>query len=311
MDDLIQARPRLRPGVILRREDAGHRSGRWIIRAPGGRCFLTGEPEAAILALMDGTRTWQELSRAAALEVPALNAPVAALFLRRLAGAGLLANGEELPRPHLSFSARLVIADTSPLLLHLCRLLRRVPPRAGAVGLAVGLAALLIAGAAGVAVQGRHLVAAYAALPIATLSSPERLVTMAILIWLLGLGHEATHALAALMAGCHAAALIMAVAPWRGVTFFAEIPGLALLPRGARVWIAASGPLWDGAVGVGALLLGQLWPARREAAAVLAAAALLRAAWNLLPMPRTDGAYLLTQLVRALVPAPGSAVERR
>lgn len=307
MDDLIQARPCLRPGVILRREDAGHRSGRWIIRAPGGRCFLAGEPEAAVLALMDGTRTWEELSRAAALKVPGLNAAGAARFVRHLVGAGLLANGEDLPRPQLSFSARLVIADTSPLLLPLCRLLRRVPPRAGTVG----LAALLIAGAAGIAARGGRLVAAYAALPIATLSSPERLVTMAILVWLLGLGHEAAHALAALMAGCHAASLGIAVAPWRGVAFFVELPGLALLPRSARVWVAASGPLWDAAAGLGALMLGWIWPASREAAAVLAAAALLRAAWNLLPMPRTDGAYLLTQLARAVLPAPGSAVQRR
>jgi hypothetical protein len=256
---------------------------------------------------MDGTRTWEELSRAAALEVPGLNAPGAAEFVRHLAGAGLLADDGELPGPHLSFSARLVIADTSPLLLPLCRLLRRVPVRAGAVG----LAALLIAGAAGIAAHGDHLVAAYAALPIATLSSPERLVTMAILVWLLGLGHEAAHALAALMAGCRAAALIMAVVPWRGVTFFAELPGLALLPSRARVWVAASGPLWDAAVGVGALLFGQIWPARREAAAVLAAAALLRAVWNLLPMPRTDGAYMFTQLVRALRRARVSTVQRR
>lgn len=306
MDDLIEARPRLRPGVTLRWEDAGQHSGRWIIRAPGGRWFLTGEPEAALLILMDGTRTCEELSKAAALEAPGLNAAWAAGFVRRLACAGLLADDGELPDLRLSFSARLVIAEAGLLLLPLCRLLRRVPARAGAVG----LAALFIAGAAGIAVRGDHLVAAYADLPIAALSSPERLVTMAILVWLLGLGHEAAHALAALMAGCREAALGMVVGPWR-VTFFVEIPGLILLPGRTRVWVAASGPVWDGAVGVGALLMGQLWPAGREAAAVLAAAALLRAAWNLLPMPRTDGAYLLTQLVRALVPAPGSAVERR
>ncbi|MDQ7840794.1 MAG: hypothetical protein RDU83_07170 [bacterium] len=309
MDDLIQARPRLRPGVILRREDAAHGIGRRIIHAPGGRCFLIGEPEAAVLVLMDGTRTVEELSRAAAPDVPGLNAAVAALFVRRLAGAGLLADDGELPRPHLSFSARLVIADTSPLLLPLCRLLRRVPARAGTIG----LAALLIAGAAGIAVRGDRLVAAYAVLPLAALLGPEHLVTMAILVWLLGLGHEAAHAVTALMAGCRAAALGMAVSPWRGVTFFAELPGLALLPRSARVWVAASGPLWDAAAGMGALLLGWIWPASREAAALIAAAALLRAVWNLLPMPRTDGAYLLTQLVRvrAFRRAGVSAVQRR
>lgn len=306
MDDLIEARPRLRPGVTLRWEDAGQRSGRWIICAPGGRWFLTGEDEAALLFLMDGTRTCEELSKAAALEAPGLNAAGTAGFVRRLACAGLLADDGELPNLRLSFSARLVIAEAGLLLLPLCRLLRRVPAQAGAVG----LAALLIAGAAGIAARADRLVAAYADLPIAALWSPERLVTMAILVWLLGLGHEAAHALAALMAGCREAALGMVVAPWR-VTFFVGIPGLALLPRGARVWIAASGPLWDAAVGVGALLLGQLWPAHREAAAVLAAAALLRAVWNLSPMPQTDGAYLLAQLVRAFVPAQGSAVERR
>lgn len=298
MDDLIEARPRLRPGVTLLREDAGQRSGRWIVRAPGGRWFLTGESEAALLALMDGTRRWEELS--------GLDPAGAAEFLRRLGSAGLLADGEESPGLHLSFSARLVIAEAGLLLLPLCRLLRRVPARAGAVG----LAALFIAGAAGIAVRGDHLVAAYADLPIAALSSPERLVALAVLIWLLGLGHEAAHALVALMAGSRAAALGVAVAPWR-VTFFVELPGLALLPSRARAWIAASGPLWDAAVGSGALLLGQFWPARGEAAAVVAAAALLRAAWNLLPMPQTDGAYLLTQLVRALRPALGSAVDRR
>ncbi len=300
MDDLIQARPRLRPGVHLVREDAGQRSGRWIIRAPGGRCFLTGEPEAALLALMDGTRGWEELSRAAALEVPGLDAAGAAEFLRRLTSAGLLADDGESPGLPLSFSARLVIADLSPLLLPLCRLLLRVPPRAGAAG----LAALCIAGAAGIAAWGDRVLAAYAAL------NAERLVALAVLVWLLGLGHEAAHALAALMAGSRATSLGIAVAPWR-VTFFVELPGLVLLPGRARVWIAASGPLWDAAVGAGALLLGQIWPARGEAAAVVAAAALLRAAWNLLPMPQTDGAYLVTQLVRALRPAPGSAVDRR
>ncbi len=300
MDDLIQARPRLRPGVHLVREDGGQRSGRWIVRAPEGRCFLTGEPEAALLVLMDGTRGWEELSRAAAVEAPGLDTAGAVEFARRLASAGLLADDGESPGSHLSFSARLVIADPSPLLLPLCRLLRRVPPRAGAVG----LAALFIPGAAGIAAWGDRVLAVYAGL------NAERLVALAALVWFLGLGHEAAHALTALMAGSRATALGMAVAPWR-VTFFAELPGLALLPGRARVWIAASGPLWDATVGVAALLLGQIWPSRGEAAAAVAAAAFLRAAWNLLPMPQTDGAYLLTQLVRALRPAPGSAVDRR
>jgi len=307
VDDLIHARPCLRPGVILRREEAEHGSGRWIIHAPGGRCFVTGEPEAAFLVLLDGTRTWEELLRTAILKVPGLDGAGAAEFVRHLTSAGLMAGDEALLRPRPFLSARLVIADTGPMLLPLGRLLRGVPEWAGMVGLGV----LLIAGAAAIAVRGDRLVAAYAALPLAALLGPEHLVTMVILVWLLGLGHEAAHAVTALMAGCRAAALGMAVSPWRGVTFFAELPGLALLPRSARVWVAASGPLWDATAGMGALLLGWIWPASREAAALIAAAALLRAVWNLLPMPRTDGAYLLTQLFRAPGRAGGSAVQRR
>lgn len=300
MDDLTQTAPRLRPGVRLVKEEVGQQGGCWLIHAPEGRCFLVGEPEAAFLALVDGTRGCEELRRAAALTISGLNAAAAAEFMRRLALAGLLAGYGEPPMPRLSFSARIVIADPGALLMPLCGLIRRLPPRAGAAA----LAALLAVGAAGIAAEGGRLLAAFAAL------THQRLFTLAILIWLLGLGHEAAHALAALLTGIRTTALGMAVAPLR-LAFFAEIPGLALLPRRARVWIAASGPIWDAAVGSVALLLARIWPAQGEAADLLAAAALLRAAWNLLPVPMTDGAYLLTQLIRALWPASGSAVDSR
>ncbi len=299
MDDLSQARPCLLPGVRVTREVGGQGGARWIVHASGGRCFQAGEPEASLLALMDGTRGLEELSRDVAGAAPRLDAADVARFVRRLVDAGLVSCGAEAPQVLRPFSSRVVIANAAAM-LPLCRLLHRIP----AWVRAFGVAALLVAGAVLGAQHAGWLRALY--------SEPEvsRLLALAFLVWILGLTHEMAHAAAALTAGARAAALVVEAAPW-SIGFRVHLAGAALLPPRARARIAAWGPLCDAAVGSVALIAGLALPAQREAAALLAAAALLRVAWNLLPVPGTDGAYLINLGARALRAAARSAMDRR
>lgn len=191
-------------------------------------------------------------------------------------------SGRSASRQRAPHAKLVMVANPTWLLLPICRALRRVPaPAAAAAG-----AALIAAGVAEAVVRRDRLLAIITAAPNA-----DHLAALALLIWVLGFAHELAHAAAAVLAGGRVSAIGLAHAGWR-VAFFVELPDLARLPRRAQAWVAAAGPLADAGIGCGALLLARFFTWAADAALLVAGAALARAAWNLLPLYRTDGAYL-------------------
>lgn len=277
----IPGNPRLRAGVVLHRMDLGRRSGPWVIRTPEGRYYIAGEREAALLARLDGTRSFADLAGGP----PELDA--AARFIQEIWGRGLLEGRAPPPMPAGRTWHRLPLGNPTRLLRPACAALARLP-RGAAVPAVAGL---MVAGALAAWLQADGLLAY-----LAPRSLWSRLPGAVLLAWALGIWHETAHALAALRRGARVRAIGVAVVGWRPA-FFADIPDLLLLPRRDRIAVAAAGPTGDALLASLALVSAQMVPDLADPALSLAAVALIRVAWNMLPALRTDGAFLLAELL--------------
>lgn len=184
-------------------------------------------------------------------------------------------------------TGRVRLFDPTPLLEPLCGVLKLVPPSL----IAAALAGLVVGGAVGALGRSDAL---RASMSLARLW--DGLPVTVSLAWLMGVGHELAHGMAALLHGGRVRSISIAQRRWR-VLLCIEIPDLILLPRRARMRIAAAGPLSDGLLASVALSAGWLLPALGDLSVSVATAALLRTVWNLLPALRTDGAYLLSEML--------------
>jgi len=290
VDDLSPCllRPRVRAGLTAHPGDVTGRHGETILELPGGRYFLAGPREARILALMDGTRTLEELSRAIETTRKEAAETSTKRFVRQLSGLGLLEGLQPTSRSNENRLRCVPIVDPTPVLVPLCRLARKIP---------FPIIALGLAGLAGVAA---FQTSAYGdrmwRLWIDWTLSANLPAALA-LVWFLGVVHELAHAAATVLAGGRVRSIGLTIVGWR-FAFYADVRDAVLLRRPARMWIMAAGPLADAVVAVGALVAGRLLPQVQEGSTIVAAAAALRAGWNLVPVLRTDGYHLLSEVVR-------------
>lgn len=304
-DAVLQPSPRLRAGITLHRMDVGRRAETWIIRTPEGRCFLAGAREVAFLSGLAGARSLADLvahpgsapeGRADNAEgfCPVAGAPVpekdrlhaAQRFIESLAAKGLL---EGSVGPHTLSAAtgwRAMLGDPTPLLKPVCALIGRLPRGA----LAPAVASLIVAGSLAALGQSGSLSALF---------SPHvlwgRLPAGVLAAWAMGIWHELAHATSAVIWGARVGGIGVAlVGGWRPV-FYVDLPDLLLLPRRGRVAIAAAGPLADALLASVATVAARLVPAATGPALAVAAVALARLVWNIVPAMRTDGAYLVSE----------------
>ncbi len=288
----------------MRPVEIARRAGAWIIRTPEGRHLLVDEPAALLLSLCDGARTLTDLETAVRARRPEVDAaPLVARFVARLAEEGVLegpaasvppagasTRGTALGNTRASTrgnTRRVRLFDPTPLLEPLCGLLKLVPPSL----ITAALAGLVVGGTLGALGRSDAL---HASLSLARLW--DGLPVTVSLAWLMGVGHELAHGMAALLHGGRVRSISIAQQRWR-VLLCIEIPDLILLPRRARLKIAAAGPLADGLLGSAALFAGWIVPGLDDRSWSVATAALLRTVWNLLPALRTDGAYLLSEML--------------
>jgi hypothetical protein len=280
---------RLRPGTIYQPADLTGRPGEMVIRSPEGRYFLMGPAEAALLGLMDGTYTLESLS-AAAGRLPGGPHPegVVAAFVAALARAGLLEGGGEAGRGGYLTPRRVRLFDPTPILKPVCRVLRHAPVHLGLCAY-LGLVAAGVWAAAQVGVGLGHLWREAAIV--------ERLPVILLVAWWLGLTHELAHGAGAILTGGRVRSIGLAFERWR-LVFFAEVVDLVMLPRRSRIWTIAAGPMMDAAVAATSLILWHLFPRALPASGLVAAAAVARVGWNLVPLLRTDGYRLLVEVLR-------------
>jgi putative peptide zinc metalloprotease protein len=272
--------------------EIARRAGAWIIRTPEGRDLLVNEHTASLLSLCDGVRTLADLETAVQARHPGADAaPLVARFVARLAETGVLEGPDaQLPPAAANARARTMrvrLFDPTPLLEPLCRLARATPH---AAILAV-LAGLVAGGMLGALARPDAL---RDSLSLSRLW--DRLPATASFAWLMGIWHELAHGMAALFHGGRVRSISIAQRRWR-VLLCVEIPDLLVLPRRARMRVAAAGPLADGLLGSAALCAGWLLPGLHDLSWSVVTAALLRVAWNLVPALRTDGAYLLSEVL--------------
>lgn len=304
-DVVVPATPRLRAGVTLHRMDVGRRAEAWIVRTPEGRFFLAGAREAAFLmglgaarslaelvsapgpASVDRVAKSEDLCQAPAVPVPEIDRLRAAQrFVESLAAKGLLAGSTGSHTMSAATRWRAMLGDPTPFLKPVCALIRRMPR--GVLALAV--AGLIVAGSLAALGQAGSLLALF---------SPGslwgRLPAGVLAAWAIGLWHELAHAASAVIRGARVGGIGVAlVGGWRPV-FFVDLPDFLLLPRQGRVAVAAAGPLADALLASVAMVVARLVPAAARPALAVAAVALARFVWNMLPAMRTDGAYLVAE----------------
>lgn len=280
---------RLRPGTLCQPADLTGRPGEVVVRSPEGRYFLMGPAEAALLGLLDGTHTLESLSAAARRlhGEPRTKDDVAA-FVGQLARAGLLEGGGAFGRDGYLTPKRVRLFDPTPILQPVCGVLRRAPVSLG-LWAYLGLVAAGMWAGAQVGGSLGHLWREAALV--------ERLPGVLLVAWWLGLTHELAHGAGAILTGGRIRSIGLAFERWR-LVFFAEVVDLAMLPRRSRIWTIAAGPMMDAAVAAASLILWHLLPRALPAAGVVAAAAVARVGWNLLPVLRTDGYRLLVEWLR-------------
>lgn len=290
MDDLIgqPTHARLRAGVTVHRAEIGRRADAWIIRTPDGRHILANDQTIEFLSLLRVARTPADLAETAAARFPGADARrMVERTLAQLTETGVIEGPDPRPIRPTPEASHVRLADPTPVLEPLCGLLRRAP----AWVVPAVLSLIVAAGALGALEQRDRL--QWVLSPVLLW---DRLPTVAALSWLLGIWHELAHAVAVLLYGGRVRGIGLARVRWR-ILFCVDIPDLILLPRRARMTIAAAGPAGDAVAASAAVLVGWASPAVADPALTMAAAALARIAWNLLPALRTDGAHLLSEVL--------------
>ncbi len=288
-----RARPRLHPEAAIKQLG----DGQWIVRhAESGAALRMGEGEAAMLGLLDGTHTMQELVEAAERRNGPGGPMRLAQMLASLAERGLL----EHAAPAETVAGRLA---------RLMRPRDRVIPQAGAVMRAiydrggfllftrpvqVALAVVGVFGLAGFAL----LLASGAVLPFRVAGS-YGLGGLIFLLARLALvtAHELAHGLTLLSFGRpvrRAGLKLVLVFPYA----FVDTSEAWLEPRRRRIAISAAGPACDlvtgGAFAIAAALLDGLGA---QIAFQLAFAAYVGAFYNLNPLLDRDGYQILVDVL--------------
>jgi putative peptide zinc metalloprotease protein len=296
-------RPRLRSGYALKRLDASEGARRWVLRDLVGEKFLAlDDDDAALLGLLDGTRSLAELVREAERRLGATGAGRLAQLLAELGERGLLAGSE---------GASTRDPPAEGLLQRLLKPRQRAWAGAGArferlyerggwrlfTRMALALIALLVA--AGIPTFG-YLIGARYGTPFVVAQK----VGIGGLVFVLGrfalvAAHETAHALTMASFGrrVHSAGVkLLFVFPYA----YVDTSEAWFEPRRRRIAVSAAGPVSDLAFGGAFALICLALPAGllRDVFFQLAFAAYLGALFNLNPLLERDGYQILTDVLR-------------
>jgi len=296
-------RPRLRSGYALKRLDASEGARRWVLRDLVGEKFLAlNDDDAALLGLLDGTRSLAELVREAEHRLGATGAGRLAQLLAELGERGLLAGSE---------GAATGNPPAEGLLQRLLKPRERAWAGAGAwferlyerggwrlfTRTALVLIALLVA--AGIPTFG-YLIGARYGTPFVVAQK----VGVGGLVFVLGrfalvAAHETAHALTMASFGrrVHSAGLkLLFVFPYA----YVDTSEAWFEPRRRRIAVSSAGPVSDLAFGGAFALTCLALPAGllRDVFFQLAFAAYLGALFNLNPLLERDGYQILTDVLR-------------
>ena len=288
-------KPRVREGLALKRMEAAEGEQRWILRDPAGTAILRlGEPEAQLLALVDGHHSLGELVCEAESRGGLAGPAVLAHLLADLGEHGLLAGVEGAAGAPASRLRRLVTPRA------LCwpaagRVFERVYRDGGYAFFTRGGVAAL----ATVAVTGLIAFAVAIAGDYATPFVVAGHVGLGGLVFILGrLLVVALHELA------HGMTLVAFGRPVErsGVKFilgfpyaFVDTTAALFEPRRRRLAVSGSGPLSDLAVGGAFALACVVAPSDtiRELSLQIALSAYTGALFNLNPLLDRDGYHML------------------
>jgi Zn-dependent protease len=296
-------RPRLRSGYALKRLDASEGTRRWVLRDLVGEKFIAlTDDDAALLSLLDGTRSLAELVREAETRLGANGAGRLAQLLAELGERGLLAGSE------------VALSENEPAAHGLQRLLRprqRAWPGAGDwftrlyerggwrlfTRTAFGLIALLVA--AGIPVYG-YLIAARYGTPFVV----ARKIGLGGLVLVLGrfalvTAHETAHGLTMASFGRRvqsAGLRLLLIFPYA----YVDTSEAWFEPRRRRIAVSSAGPVSDLTFGGTFALICLALPSGlvRDVFFQLAFAAYLGALFNLNPLLERDGYQILGDFLR-------------
>ncbi len=293
------ARPCLRQDLVLR-PPQGEAGPFLLDDLREGRHFCLGKREAAILGLLDGRRTVDQIVSEYSARVAPISEQVVQVFVRDLQLAGLLEMGEHLwgslarvrREPVLWMWTWPGAEEALPALYRRLRWLFTPPAGAGTVLLFLGVLVLLV--------RSGHLFRE----DLAYLSQVRRLVPFLLLAFypvmlLVALTHEVAHALACIHFGGQVGRVGLMVRRFLPAAF-ADVSAVGFFPARARRAVFVAGPastaLW-------AALATALWAWTRPASFphLLGAAVMLASflsVWvNLNPVGGYDGSELLADLL--------------
>jgi putative peptide zinc metalloprotease protein len=294
--------PRMRPGYALKRLDASEGPRRWVLRdLVGGKFLALSDDDAALVGLLDGTRSLAELVREAENRLGETGAASLAGLVAELGERGLLGGSGDAPaasEPSGGVTQRLLLprqrawSGAGDFFEHLYqrgawRLFTRT-----------GLAAVFLLLAAGIPVFG-YLIAARYGTPFVV----AKKVGLGGLVFILGrfalvAAHETAHALTMASFGRRvqsAGLKLLLIFPYA----YVDTSEAWFEPRRRRIAVSAAGPVSDLTFGGTFALICLSLPAGllRDVFFQLAFAAYLGALFNLNPLLERDGYQILGDLL--------------